>query len=414
MTERVIWYQNPDNKPLDLEHDFIEGEGCISRKEIRGQALELVKKIKDSISDVGEDKLSEDDKEKVLVIINHFVDDQMEDAIRNYIRRHSKTATGDKNGRRDIGFESAVIKDASVVIRQIRKMLIEEISALLDSQQVAFIRKVIKEGTDDDGCTKLNFCAFADVKEGKRFVKHLSHLALYKDDPSAVDMPQRISALKKFSSISKSEIPPSVLPVSFDEKSFIMTSEAVNFKNLSEIKNEENNNLKLEDFLQVFSDIFKGCIFFEKNGLVLQDICLENIGVTKEGRGLLFDLDYLFPAGEKCHAFFSHLSSDGVKLFPPAYEGIEEKKGVVISTTTEMVYQLGASLKVLLKTVPPLSPDVSGVYADKYLEVLSFLDSLVEDMIKGEPDKVIDLKTAENRFEKIRENWKRFNELMQK
>jgi serine/threonine protein kinase len=89
--------------------------------------------------------------------------------------------------------------------------------------------------------------------------------------------------------------------------------------------------------LRAFHDCLKGARFLSDNGIVMQDIKVENLGRKKDtGDGVLFDIDSILPKG----------STPSGRMYTPGYYPPEASSpdGLKISSS-EMVYQFGIALQ---------------------------------------------------------------------
>ncbi len=103
----------------------------------------------------------------------------------------------------------------------------------------------------------------------------------------------------------------------------------------------KNESTPLAEILKAVKDCLSGAIFLEKNGLILQDISIDNLGVIEEeekNRGLLFDFDGLYLADAGMNGRMGKMI-----YFPP--EAIIREETPV--KTSEMVYQFGICLKAV-------------------------------------------------------------------
>ncbi len=141
---------------------------------------------------------------------------------------------------------------------------------------------------------------------------------------------------------------------------------------------------KITEVLEVLRDCVEGCIFLEENDLVLQDICLNNLGCVRndkgEAKGILPDLDglYIVNKTRKSRIHNDPIQSGFVGRWVPFYfppeACVDEVTRVVPS---EMVYQLGQCLKKIIE---------SGQFKS-LLDAHKTLGNKVSDFIKNRPGK---------------------------
>ena len=153
----------------------------------------------------------------------------------------------------------------------------------------------------------------------------------------------REKALNKLMPILKERPCPYVLRL----KEFTEGSRIVKRKNMTDLRRlllrkEEMDKNGMKFFLKYLLDAIKGTDFLSDNGLVLEDLHLENIGIDQEKDvGVLFDYDCLYLKGEMLKGRRVHY-----KHMPP------ESKSTKVETPTteaEMVYQLGVCLRRIIE-----------------------------------------------------------------
>ncbi len=101
----------------------------------------------------------------------------------------------------------------------------------------------------------------------------------------------------------------------------------------------------LSDLLSVMMDVIAVCEFLQKNGLMIQDLSLDNIGVVKTASGtyraLLFDLDGIYIIGERANVVLNK----GNLLMPnrPSYNDPHQVDNTMAAS--RMNYEIGTALK---------------------------------------------------------------------
>ncbi len=126
------------------------------------------------------------------------------------------------------------------------------------------------------------------------------------------------------------------------------------------------------DLIRFICDGAAGAEFLAKNGLVLEDLKLENIAKDLDRDiGVLFDLDFIVEIGKrrKIYPVFSK------SYCPP--EWTEISGSVIVPSEKEMVYELGVALKNIL-----LSPHIELAFSE-----LGPLTDIVSGMVKKNPGK---------------------------
>ena len=166
-------------------------------------------------------------------------------------------------------------------------------------------------------------------------------------------------------------------------------AEELKLKTVKELLDEGNaSDLKI---LKAIKDCLAGAIWLEKNGLVLQDISLHNLGlVEKNGqeRGILFDLDGLCLAGAEME------SRIGKRPYMPPEAGIVA--GLTPVNSAEMVYQFGICLKEAANAMEDLPRN-----AWNNLEKLSTSMISFEEKLRNPMQNRISLEEAKNKLDAL-------------
>jgi len=152
---------------------------------------------------------------------------------------------------------------------------------------------------------------------------------------------------------------------------------------MSDHHRETEEKISFDESMRKIVDAMNGAVYLSDKGFVLEDICLQNIGLDDE-KGFLFDLDALFEKDEVVQDRISH----------PAYRvpevDLREKVEIV---SEEMVYQFGICILELIKLFrrfapQTISPDIG--------EIEQYVDT---QMTRKFPDSRPSIKDAKDKLE---------------
>lgn len=192
-----------------------------------------------------------------------------------------------------------------------------------------------------------------DVKLQRDFNEHESVLRSL--DRSEISQ-QLNAADKYFFELGKkiiSELPANPYLVRIEASS--KNKEIVERLHLTDIaKESKKTGAEPTLLLKAFRDAVRGGLFLEENGLVLQDISLDNLGIkdkdTNDQQGVLFDLDFVVPEG-------SPVSTRVAKLENAIPSNFVEGNR---ASSSEMVFQFGRSLGALRRNLQKANPNFSS------------------------------------------------------
>jgi hypothetical protein len=222
-------------------------------------------------------------------------------------------------------------------------MLREDVYRLLSEQlggdHIVFVKNYL-----DGGGQKLEGLDVSELKHsmGRIFVKKP-----YRRNKSSVFLPPYVEAVRRFVDIPPH---PNILSIhEYDEKTGDSWQERQSFVTIRDILSQKKSRvtkyISCADVMHGFTDAVIGAEYLDMYGLVLQDINLSNIGISlMDRRGILFDLEGLSMAGR---VIGGRLSDK--RYFLPETDSSERGGRFAIPiASTEMVYQFGVSLKILL------------------------------------------------------------------
>jgi serine/threonine protein kinase len=145
------------------------------------------------------------------------------------------------------------------------------------------------------------------------------------------------------------------------------------YNNLPKVDATTEKRKATIDLIRFICDSAAGAEFLAKNGLVLEDLKLENIAKDLDRDvAVLFDLDFIVEIGKrrKIYPVFS-------KSYCPPEWTEKESKSLLVPSEKEMVYELGVALKKIL-----LSPHTEMNLAER-----GQLTGLVAEMVQKKPEK---------------------------
>ena len=312
-----VGVQKESEDTTEIEKDFLENEENMSRKSVR----EYAKKIAHSFLESKKDTSNK--AENVKLLIDVFHEERMFSPILEKI--------GFTKGHVDRKVIDSVFSD-------IRNIIYTELKNELDKDEFIMIEEYLNSKTIYDNL-------IASVK-GERnedtIVRRMDKLDAYSETLPKEMIENYKKAHKTFSSVDQDKVPASITPeYYFDPESLTIITKKVDLTTFNEEFTIKQN--KEAQMINVLLDVIRGAKFIEGQGLVLQDISEYNIGIDNEtGKGILFDLDYLYPVGEDCYTVFASANA-----MLPEYDNKEVEKPIKASTK-EMVFQFGKILEPLL------------------------------------------------------------------
>ncbi len=177
-----------------------------------------------------------------------------------------------------------------------------------------------------------------------------------------------------------------------DNKNKASIAEKLNLRDLFDILT--SGKVSLKEVLKIVSDCISGAIYLKENDLVMQDIAVPNLGVVNENgaeKGVLFDMDGLYVAGEE---MFTHISH-GKK-----YETHQSSSKV---EPAEMTEQFAVCLQKILGDFSFFRKNNKEKIKEAESEIHALIDAMVRfDSGTNEPFKNrITLEEAKQRLDKI-------------
>ena len=265
--------------------------------------------------------------------------------------------------------------EAQSAIRRVRQALMEQLKAAkIDEKIYLVIKKIVEKGISSEKKTQ-NMEAITGIttkkeglvkrklkkppankepakpKEGRRNIINAvvqiggaGEEGIFKDQESFLEAHQEDSEAA-FVLLDKLDSHPNIVNIKErDPVSRRIIYEKLNLQTLNKyLSSGEKNKEKFIIGLKVIKDCVEGAKYLAENGLILQDIKLDNLGLVKQEediKGALFDLEGLFKIGTK----MGSRVSGGLKYLPPE---IFQPEGDLIRPG-EMVYQFGICLKDIL------------------------------------------------------------------
>ncbi|TSC85060.1 MAG: hypothetical protein G01um101413_444 [Parcubacteria group bacterium Gr01-1014_13] len=274
--------------------------------------------------------------------------------------------------------------EAEGVIKRVRQALIEQLKGKIDEKIYLVIKNIKKVKASPSSGRENIINQLIDTDSGReKIYKNQGHLG----EEHAREMPEAFAVLNK--------LPPHPNVVSikdYDPTNQRTIYEKLKMHSLKEFLGFSDRSRK--DFLislKILKDCLVGGVYLAENGLVLQDIKLDNLGLVmeeKSAKGVLFDLEGLVKEGtQKGDRLYS-------KGYRPPLKDLLNEEGVI--KAGEMVYQFGVCLQEILKLYEDNPAfEISDSKAAKKLEDLS------KKMIEPDPENRIGLPEAKAELEAI-------------
>ncbi len=281
------------------------------------------------------------------------------------------------------------VKEIQEAVDGLRKAVIHELSNLLEPDVFAFLLEKIKLPWEA-GASRV------DLIQGRsEEVQILRRNEL----PTS---PERTDALKRYTALPPH---PCLLPIKeFGAGGMAVMVDKLDLVTLGDVlAGKSHEKFSPSELLQVILGSASGLLYLEQHGLMLQDICPDNVGVNrKTRRAVMFDLDGLFPLGVESKQRLMKREYIPPELF--------NTQRVPITDAEEMVYQLGEVFDRLRST----GFFVKGLPMSNKLEFLfrNALFDLAYDMKKTDPKTRISLGEVVDRTKGLVHMTSRMEELL--
>lgn len=353
---------------VDLMHKFVCGEDNIKREEIRNFAKDLARKYKERQASA---------LERVVLVVGELSDNRLNELLPEEIDK-PRTKKG-REGNELI--EVAGSSEGLGALENLRKAVLYELSGEIEPTDFWMITANILAGASIK-----NFISGYGGKEA--FLRQ----HVFSDNQNAIR--PHAEAIERYAALPES---PHLMPIKnyelyrdddqvavvVPEKDFFSLKQLIEVVNLE--TREYTPQISFVDFLTAILGAAKGIKILKDNGLMLTDICLDNIGWDKRQKnGSLFDLDSLYRVGSKVGRV-SHQD-----YFTP-----EEEAGVPTLADSEMVFQLGVSLGgFIVPYIKFLPRDLSKrvlQFSQRLIVKDSDVRPTVEEVIVGLEEIIVDL-----------------------
>ena len=223
-----------------------------------------------------------------------------------------------------------------------------------------------------------------DLNRGKKMFRHTPENFF----SSPHEMKIHGEALKKLASIPKH---PNIIGVErYSAEERKSTVKELDLHNISDVLIAQEMNLG--KVLSIVKDCLEGAEYLEKNGLILEDIAVPNLGFVSDGgesKGLLFDLDGLYVLG----------AQQEIRIGRARY--LPQRDSSTVSSA-EMVFQFGLCLKEILNKFIVQKRDKSAVRTAEE-EIYALVDTMTvfDEEAENPLEKSISLTQAKDALEKI-------------
>ncbi len=280
---------------------------------------------------------------------------------------------------------------AEAAFIRVRKALLEELKGKIDNKIYLVVRHIIENIPKNEVVKKRG--GFVSKKEKRNIISEVLDLEnskekIYKDQEPAVDRyetnyEEAIEVLRTLP-----EHPNVVNIKEFDPKSQRSIFEKLQMQTLKELlKNEKiEDRHKFLVAIDIIKDCLVGAVYLAENGLVLQDIKIDNLGVVQDGKkmkGELFDLEGLVKAGK----IMDKRTAAEEYLVP--FDGWQIMPG-------EMTYQFGVCLQKILEGC-----EDKKIFKESEGKIVLQIEALDKKMLEQNPDLRISLLEAKNELESI-------------
>lgn len=333
-------------------------------------------------------------------------------------------------------------KEVKSVIERVRRALIDELKAIGIDEKIYFVIKdIVKKGIDSEELKKTREMELknaaeetsgrAATKPGKPIRPKATHsvgsgdiIDIVANEPPAskqkdrtnvisdvVDVASGVKVIYKqqdplmeghkadteaaIKLFNKLDPHPNIVKIlKYDRNLKWIIYEKLNLQTLDKyLASSEKSMSKFVEGLEVVKDCVEGARYLAANGLVLQDIKLDNLGLEKQAeevKGVLFDLEGLFKTDTKMRG---RMTAKHLRYLPPEIPQIKEKK---IIRPAEMVYQLGVCLLDILTLY-----ENQRVFKDADKNTVKKLEILVKKMTEKNHLDRISLAEAKSELEDI-------------
>lgn len=337
---------------VDLAHKFIHGKENITREEIRNFAKDLARKYKECQASA---------PERMMLIIDELSDNRLNALLPERVNKPKTRKGREVNKLIDL----AGSPEGLDALENLRKAVLYELAGEIEPADFWMITANVLGGR-----SVKNFVVGYGGKEA--FLRQHDFF----DEPEAMG-PHSV-AIERYAALPES---PYLLPIKnyeptvggyktvvVPERDFFSLEQLVNVVDLE--KREHAPQISFDDFLSAILGAAKGIKILKDNGLMLTDICLNNIGWDKKQRnGLLFDLDSLYEVGSKVK-----------RISQKDYFVQEQETGVPSEiAASEMVFQLGVSLGGFML------PYMKSLPRDFAMRVVQFSQKLMANTPEGRP-----------------------------
>lgn len=215
------------------------------------------------------------------------------------------------------------------VMGRIRKAVIEGLKRSLGEARFFLISKELSEDK-----RSVNFLSEIEQDGGKYFMYRTNEALKYDQNAR--------KAFEHYVSLGLQH--PNIIPIrSYDNDTLATVVDKIDLESVSDIlKNPDSAGYSFKDILRILLDHLSAAKYLISNGLVMQDISTDNLGIDNEQRkGIVFDLEGIYPLGEKREGRLCDK-----EYIPPELLSAEEDKTEI--TEEEMVYQYGMCLKKII------------------------------------------------------------------
>ncbi len=278
-----------------------------------------------------------------------------------------------------------VITLAKVLVQSIRKLrdgVIDELRGVVDSEKLLVVDEYFKDSNKEDSYSPDKIIGARDLNNRDTIIK------TFREKHKSVFLQPYLDAVQEYMTMKPSEYVVKVLAVDSDTGKTVQ--ERVPLITIREIlsgkKSWMTEDIKPEFILRALTDVVRGADHLSGSGFVLQDINLNNMGISlRSGRGFLFDLEGLAKKGTVINGRLA----DKRYFAPELKRGETDYEYKTPIRETEMFYQFGISLGLLRRS--------KGIILNEATKTI--LESLESRLIEEDPEKRISLSELIERLE---------------
>lgn len=339
-------------------------------------------------------KLENPEKPK-FVLVDEFDDRALALALQNISIAEVQAATtakGQADLKEEKGYDEELAHEHSVAASRVREALVEKLrQAITEEESLKDLKYsdllFSKTSTQSKGTLINPNVKMVESLNSKELVSRNSDRAgISEEDKETYAQGKRIQV----------ELPHHSNIVSFEG---VGRKDIVGKLELSNVERElRTGEISPKDTLVAVRDCMRGALYYEQNGLVLEDISLDNCGVVRDEKGvkgILFDIDRVVPIGSKA----TTTSVSKIEYIVPGNFIVDGK-----ASPLQMVFQFGRCLQKIQRNLVN-KKGVSPETVLKIRELANYATEIEERPIPGK-------KTVEKIYPSLKKLEEEMNQLI--